>query len=95
MTHFHKVEKITRDEQVLDKIICDWCKGEFKTDKDFNGEKSGWDENEFEFHVAQGSLYPEGDNRDHYRTELCHKCRFKLMEKMKELGINIFKTDNY
>ena len=93
MAYFYVKKSVTREEKVLEKIVCDWCGKEFKSEEEFNGEKGIWTQNEFEFHLAEGNVYPESDARVHYRTELCHECRFKLLREMKKLGINIFETD--
>ena len=84
----YKTEKV--DRKYLDKIICDWCKEEFKSEMDFNNTyPSSFADNEFTLTHKTGETYPEGGSGEELNIDLCYKCRLKLIELLKKEGITI------
>ena len=78
-----------RAVKVLEKITCDWCKKDFKTEGEFNDQSDSYDVEDFKLTWRIGSNYPEGGSGELCLVELCFECRAKLKELLIANGITI------
>jgi hypothetical protein len=62
-----KYKNVRTNYEVLDKIICDICGGEYE-------EEDGWTRNNTEITMKCGEVFPECDTRTKYSVDCCPDC---------------------
>jgi len=89
MKKIKTIEKHVENKEVVEDIICDLCGQSVHKCED------SWDSNNIKIEAAIGSIYPEGDFRQLYITDVCGNCFLnKVKPTLEQIGIKFRELDS-